>query len=411
VKRTLLAVFAVALGVRLAYVALEGRGERERVLDAEDYHQYAVGLVEKGEYVNASGDRAWRMPGYPLALAAQYATIGRSPLATQFGQCLLGALTCVLLAALAARWSSPPWPLAAGLLAAFSVDLVRPCARLLTEGPAAFFLTLTLWLLVDDRALKTRRAALAGLAAAAAYLLRPELGPWAVLAALHAGWRSKTRRAAAMLAAPLIVALAWGARNTLVLGRSVTTTTAGSFNLYGWGVPRTVEERLSGPRWERAPEFAPETVRQDFYSTRVRRYFLMDGQAGNIVKALSVNLAVLYYPFDPALDPTFLFLAPFVLLGLWATREDGRRRLLTLTLAYLTAVYMLAGVMIPRHRQTYAGVLVLLAVAGLERLYTRLHRCAFAAAAGGWATLCAAAWAFAPWLRSVVLALRDRVLS
>lgn len=410
-RKTSLVVFGVALAVRLAYVAAASKGADERLGDALDYHDYAVSLVEKHEYRNADGDRASRMPGYPLALAAQYAAVGRSPLATQLWQSLLGALTCVLVAALAARWSPPPWPLAAGLLAAVSLDLVRPCARLLTEAPAAFFLTLTLWLMADDRLLKTRRAALAGAAAAAAFLLRPELGPWAALAAVHAGWRSRSRCAAALLAAPLAVVLVWGARNALVLGRPVTTTTVGAFNLYGWGIPRTIEERLGGPRWERAPAGTPEIARSEFYATRTRTFFLMEGKAGTIAKALAVNLAALYYPFDPALDPTFLFLAPLALLGAWAAFKDGRTRLLTFTAAYFTALYMLVGVLIPRHRETYGGMLVLLALIGLERLDARLGRRGFAFAAGGWAAVCAAAWACAPWLRSAALGLRDALLT
>ena len=277
----------------------------------------------------------------------------------------------MLVAALAARWSPPPWPLAAGLIAAVSADLVRPCARLLTEAPTAFFLTLTLWLLADDRLLKARRAALAGAAAAAAFLLRPELGPWAVLAAAHAGWRSRSRCAAALLAAPLAVALAWGARNALVLGRPVTMTTTGAFDLYGCGIPRTIEERLGGPRWERAPEGTPEIARSEFYATRARIYFLMEGKGGTLAKALAVNLAALYHPFDPAPDPIFLFLAPLALLGAWAAFKDGRTRLLTFTAAYFTALYMFVGVLVPRHRETYAGVLVLLALIGLERLAAR----------------------------------------
>jgi hypothetical protein len=411
VKRTLLAVFAAALAVRLVCVFATGRGEAERAADALDYHQYAVALATEGAYRNALGDRASRMPGYPLLLAAQYKTIGRSPLAVQLWQCLLGALTCVLIAALAARWSPPPWPLAAGLLAAVCWDLVEPCARLLTEAPAAFFLILTLWLLSDDRTLKTGRALLAGLAAAAALLLRPELGPWALLAAGHAGWRARWRAGAAVLAAPALAVALWGARNAAVLGRPVLTTTAGAFNLYGWGIPRTIEERLGGPRWERAPADAGELAASDFYAARAKRYFLMEGQAGSILKAAALDVAFLYYPFSPGLDPTFVFLAPLVLLGLWAVRRDGRRRLLIWTVAYLTAVYTVAGVMIPRHRMTYAGVLVLLAVAGLEAARERLPRRAFAAAAGGWAAACLAAWAAAPWLRAGVLALRNRLLS
>lgn len=367
-------------------------------------------MLATGRYENLEGERASRMPGYPLLLAAQYAVLGRSPLLTQVLQCLLGALTCVLVVALAARWSPPPWPLAAGLLAALSWDMIEPCARLLTEAPAALCLTLTLWLLADDRALKPRRAALAGLPAAAAFLLRPECGPWAILAALYIARRARPAVGAAFLAATLLAAGAWGARNARALGRPVLTTTAGAFNLYGWGAARTVEERLGGPHWDHAPAQAAELARMDFYAAKTREFFTST-RPTTVLKALSLNLALLYYPFSPALDPTFVFLAPFALLGLWAVRGDPRRRPLGLTLAYFSAVYCLAGVMIPRHRESYAPLTVLLAVSGLEWARARARPRAFAAAVAAWGAACLAAWAAAPWLRAAALSVRDRVLS
>jgi hypothetical protein len=409
--RSLAAVFLVALAVRLIYVGVSGKGAAERAGDAADYHAYAASLVDRGDYVNAEGLRASRMPGYPLMLAAQYAVLGRSPIMTQLWQCLLGALTCILIAALVGRTSPAPWPLVAGLFAAFCFDLIEPCARLLTEAPAAFFATLTLWLISEDRALGAPRAAWAGAAAGAAFLCRPELGPWAALVAFHAGWRSRWSRGALVLAGPLIAAALWAGRNAVALGAPVATTTAGAFNLYGWGIPRTLEERFSAPPWERAPASMPELAAREFYAARTRRFFLMEGKAGAIVKAAAFNAAALYYPFSPGLDATFVFLSPLAAFGLFAAARDGRRRLLGLSLAYATGVYAVAGVMIPRHRETFAGIIVVLAAAGLEGLKARLRPRLFATFVGGWGAACAAAWALAPWLRGALLSLRDLFLS
>lgn len=393
--------------VRLAFIAADGRGEGERVGDARDYHVYAENLLDRGVYENDQGERASRMPGYPLLLAAQFAALGRAPALTQVLQAVLGALTCVLVFLLAGRWSAGRWPLAAGLLAAFSFDLVNPSARLLTEGPAAFFLTLTLWLLAEDRALRPPRAALAGASAGVLILLRPEFAPWTALMAALTGWRSRWSNAAAVLLVAGAFLLPWTLRNARTLGRPVVATTAGAFNAYGWGIPRTIEERLGGPRWERAPEGASELERADFYAERARRFFLMEGQSGLIAKALVLNLALLHWPFSPALDPTFVFLLPLWLLGLWTIRRDGRRRLLFWTMAYALPLYCAVGVMIPRHRESYAPVLILLAVAGWERLIARWGQ----APAAAWGATCAAAWALAPWLRGLALHLRDRLLS
>lgn len=389
---------------------MDGRGEGERVGDAADYHAYAESLLSTGRYENLEGERASRMPGYPVLLAAQYATLGRAPLVTQLVQCVLGALTCVLVVLLASRWSDPPWPLAAGLLAAFSLDLVAPCARLLTEATATLAVTAALWFVSQDKALTRRRAALAGLAAGAGFLLRPEVGPWTILLAAHAGWRSRWRNALILLTASAALVLPWAARNAAVLGRPVITTTAGPFNLYGWGVPRTIEERLGGPRWERAPEGSTEVARMDFYAERARHFFLMEGRAPAIAKAVALNLLLLFHPFS-ALPPTFLMLAPLAVLGLWVSRKDPWRRPLLWTLAYFSCVYAFAGVMIPRHRDILGAVLVLLAAEGLRRLHERLGAAAFARAAAAWGAAGLAVWAAEPALRAALRAARDRALS
>ncbi len=403
-------MFALALAARLAAVAWTGRGELERVGDAADYHAYAVSLLERGRYENALGDRASRMPGYPLLLAAQYATLGRSPLATEILQSVLGSATCVLVVLVAQSLSPASWPLAAGGLAALSWDMIEPCARLLTEAPAAFFLALAMFGLSRERELTARRAAWAGTAAAAAFLLRPEFLPWSVLAAVYAARRARTACGAAFLAATLAVGAVWAGRNAAVLGRPVVTTTAGSFNLYGWGAARTAEERLGGPRWERAPQSYGELARMDFYAGRARDFFER-APARLLAKALALNAAILYYPFSPALDPTLLFAAPFALLGLWTALREARARPAALTALYFTAVYSLAGVMIPRHREGFAPATILLAAVGLERLDERLGRRKFAVALSAWAAACLAAWAAAPVLRALALSVRDRALS
>lgn len=410
-RRELLGLFAAALAVRLAFIVYDGRGVAERAGDAQDYHSYAESLLDRGVYENEQGDKASRMPGYPLLLAAQFATLGRSPLTTQFLQALLGAGTCLLVFLLAGRFSTGYWPRVAAAFAVLSFDMVNPSARLLTEGPAAFFLTLTLWLISEDRALQAGHAALAGAAAGALILLRPEFAPWAAAVALLAGWRSRWSRAALFLAAIAALLLPWTARNLRTLGRPVTATTAGAFNIYGWGIPRTIEERLGGPAWERAPLAATELEKSDFYAERAKRFFLMEGAYGLALKAAALNLLLLHYPFSPALDPTFLFLLPLWLFGLWSARGDGRRRALLWTVAYVTPLYCVAGVMIPRHRETYAPVLILLAVAGLESLAGLWGARAAGRACAGWGAVCAAAWAAAPWLRGLVLGLRDRLLS
>jgi hypothetical protein len=401
----------VALIVRLALVVATSRGEGERVGDAADYHSYALSLAHDQTYHNADGDRATRMPGYPLMLAAQYKTLGQNPLITQIGQSVLGALTCVLVAAIVSFWWPAPWPLIAGLLASAYFDLIEPCARLLTEAPTTFFVMLTLWLILSPEKAPVRRISAAAVSASMACLLRPEFIPWIALVSAFVYFHLSFKKTALFASIALIGVIAWAARNTATLGRPIFTTTAGSFNFYGWGIPRTIEERQGSPKWERAPVGAKELERQDFYAQRSRLFFRENWKAVSTIKAVITNALILYYPFSPALDASFIFVFPLAIIGLAARRRNASDRILWGTCAYLTAVYCVAGVMIPRHRQTYSGIIIIFGVAGLRFLASKMPRQRFLALTALWALLCTGAWCVAPRLRQMILTTVGRSLS
>lgn len=403
IKRAAWAVFAAALAVRLAYVAGWGHGPAELAGDALDYHSYAVHLLDRGVYENADGLLAWRMPGYPLFLAAVYSIFGRSVLAVQLVQSIVGAGTCVLVFLVAADWLGSGWALAAGLSAAFYYDLFSSSARLLTECPTTFLITLSLYLLGK------RRAFGAGLVAGAAYLFRSEAAPFALLLAgfaFHGRPRGprRWRAPAALLLGAALCVLPWALRNRAALGRAVLSSTAGSFNVYAWGLPKTVNERLGGLKdMYHHPKALGELEISDAYA-KAARDFYHAASPGVLLRALAVNLAVFYYPFLPEYDPTFVFFLPFALWGAWLGRRDLRRQPWIAWVVYLTLLHMAVAVMGSRHRQKLAGALILLAFSAIKEsrgvLGTRASRNALAA----WAGLDLAVWGIAPWVRGVVLA-------
>ena len=74
------AVFIAALAVRLLYAFTWG-GEHHRNVagDAAEYQTYAVNLLDRGVYENALGERASRMPGYPLLAGSTRPSAGPRP--------------------------------------------------------------------------------------------------------------------------------------------------------------------------------------------------------------------------------------------------------------------------------------------------------------------------------------------
>src|SRR5205814_9519480 len=77
----------------------------------------------------AAGDFTWPVspphgPGYPYFLGALLAATGGSVLAARIVQALLGALTCVLVARVGARWFGERAGLAAGIVLALYAPLI-----------------------------------------------------------------------------------------------------------------------------------------------------------------------------------------------------------------------------------------------------------------------------------------------
>ena len=140
-----LSVLAAALAARLAYWRLQGT--IPLVGDALEYDAFARSLVETGRYLGPHGEAATRMPGYPLFLAALRFAFGGAPAIVIAAQCLLGALTCVVLVDLARRFVPEGWAVACGLTAAFYYDLIVPSAAPLSECLYSFFLVLSVWAL------------------------------------------------------------------------------------------------------------------------------------------------------------------------------------------------------------------------------------------------------------------------
>jgi hypothetical protein len=233
-------LLGVSLAVRLGYGLSRPADEAwiASLPDQAEYHAIAMSVLA-GEGFGFTDERfgqrvvAFRSPGYPLFVAA----MGGDVVAVRVAQAMVDTLS-VLGVWLLVRRLVPDRPVAAvvagGLMAVHPL-LIHFSSLLLTE-------TLTTALLVWGVYLLTYRSGRAVVAAAVvlgvAAMVRPSF--WAVAMVMLGGriltlpvpWLSRGAIGAACAGVMLAMVLPWAARNALVLGRPILTTTNSGITAY-----------------------------------------------------------------------------------------------------------------------------------------------------------------------------------
>lgn len=235
-----LAIAALALALRLLYV-FGAKVEQPIAGDANQYVLYAWNLVHDGTF-SASLPNAgpvvpdnMRGPGYPFVLAAAMRLCGHSDLALRevaggrfalvpvdaawmyavyAWQAFLGAMTVLLVIAIARRWLGRGAALGCGVLVALWPHLISFAGVLLSETVFGFVIALAMWLLVLLE--EHRRAWLAvctGLAFAVAWLVNPVIAVFPLLAAMALLLRGKSVVAIIVLASFAVAPAGWAWRN------------------------------------------------------------------------------------------------------------------------------------------------------------------------------------------------------
>lgn len=247
VLRALGLIAVVALGVRLAYVALQSAFS---FIDASFIAGDSVLYLELGRSIAAGqgmslggSPTAYVGPGYPVFVAAAM-KVGLDPLGIGLVQAVLGAGTAVFVALAARELAAPQqrtsWTVIAGLAAATYPHLVFWTGYVLTETLFVFLVTASLVaLLLAVRRESLTLAALAGVSAAAASLTRP---PFLAIAVVIAAWwillvlrQSSARRAILPLLFIIAAAVplaAWTVRNAALLDTPIVTTTESGHVFY-----------------------------------------------------------------------------------------------------------------------------------------------------------------------------------
>ena len=217
--------FAVRLAVAIGLSDLPLARMPE--LDSSQYPAWAGWI--------ADGNQAWPQPtiqgpGYPYFLAFLMWLTGGALAAVSVWQGALGALACVITAALGSRWFGTRAGLAAGLLQAVQGPLAFVETSLYCEGLLIFLILLSVYVFATRRATTVGLVA-AGLLLGAAAIVRATalvlLPAYLTVLALESpSWRFRLRRGAALAAGTACLVVLVAAKNA--------SEPSGSFQLQGF---------------------------------------------------------------------------------------------------------------------------------------------------------------------------------
>ncbi len=270
-----LVIFAAALALRLAYTfSIRGTYFFQHLqVNAERYHDWALAILRGA---GAPRPPFEQPPGYPYIVALVYAVAGAQPLAVVLVQAVLGAATCVLIAAATAAVFGRRAAIAAGALGAAYGPFIYFGGELL---PETLFVLLAAAAVAAALSASPRRWLLSGCLWAATLLVRSNAVlafPLALLDARLRGGAAALRRAAA----PLVVAIAgFALLNIFAGGSPVALTTSGGLNLWLGNNPHAdgVNPFVYGPLepvadWVRSQ--AKSAVEADgLFRARARRFW------------------------------------------------------------------------------------------------------------------------------------------
>jgi len=398
-RYSLPAIFVCALLLRVLYV---GVALEKLPPDTDAYLAIASNLASGGGYnLEAGQPTAFRPPGYPLFLAF-WKLLAPSPWAPLYLQAVLGASVVFMAARMGRMLVGKVFGLFAAIAVAVDPFQIAACGEFMTECLQTFLVAGAFLLLL--RALRARyllRYVLAGLAAGAAGLTRPEFLvflPGAVSAVILWGRRGyKAAGVAALLAAGLLLPGLWGVRNSAALAgsegrraRVFTTTHGGYTHLLAYNEvfysevvagPYRTWPRASLESWQKDLDEATggmsEAERDRYYSRRAREFTAQHPPRAARVAVFEMGRFWAPFPHSAprnaalALGAFFLVLAGLAAAGIYV--GWGRSLLVPLIVYVLAAetlvhAYYWSNI---RMRVPFHPLLAVLAAAGVAALFGR----------------------------------------
>jgi 4-amino-4-deoxy-L-arabinose transferase-like glycosyltransferase len=410
-KSLLLLIFILAFSIRMGNILLTSQGPAEIHDDAVDYHWYAVNLINNKEYVDSFGDRATRMPGYPMFLAGVYYVFGQNVLAVQIVQSVLNAFACLLIFFAALRLTSKKWSLAAAITAALYFDFFTGSARILSESVYVFLLTffIFLWIKIENR--QWRHAFGLGALIGLSVLFRPESLFFGLAAGLFILSGKIFKRLAGALVFYLGIAAVlspWVIRNYVTLNAWVPLTSRAGASAYvglQWHM-----SRLGVLENEKFEPLSPSEVEDGHLHFEKAKTLYKKTSIRNILKSVTYNFSVFFYPFHPWFDWTLVFCSPFWLLGAYVSiKRRGPETILLIYMSTFMLAYIFFGATAARYREPLAPATLLFGAVGITYLESLLQRKKFLLLIYGWLAFNIVFYFLSPNIRRFLLVIRDNL--
>jgi 4-amino-4-deoxy-L-arabinose transferase-like glycosyltransferase len=224
----LLLIFALALGVRLAWISYANPSPSDGRFGDEVFYDHAAQALAEGKgYVGFFNQQTANWPpGYPLILAGVYKVVGHRVIAAKALNAVAGAATCLLVYVVGARVFSRRAGLIAALMMAFFPGQIYFSSLVLTESvfPAMLMLLVLLslmWIVERERPSAARLFVLGVLFGAAA-LTRNEAAVLIVpalilLKLVLPSWRRFARQGSFLVVGAVLAVMPWTVRNAIVM--------------------------------------------------------------------------------------------------------------------------------------------------------------------------------------------------
>lgn len=377
-------VCVLALAARLAAIPILGFGDPSRSADARAYHQLAVNLVQRHDYVTDADPPhrldvpyATRPPLTPWLLAAAYLVSGPSWRAGQLVMVVVGAAGCGPTFVLGCELFGLQIGLVAGLTAALYPFFVFLSAFPLTENLGiVLYVWLTILLLKVRERHRLRDALAAGIVLGVAALNKPTvLGAaplflgWILLTS-EGGVKQAVPLALLLLAATLATLAPWTVRNYLRLGAVFPVTTQTGAALYmanGFHAeyPISLLENGATGWYDRPGSGLPvdglSPFEADRKHARTALRFIRD-HPGKFVEQAFRRVRIFWrvYP-HPADELSWGIVEVLSAIGVFMTRRAWRRLIPVYLLILQTATIPILFPSVPRYRAPIEPFLIILA--------------------------------------------------
>ena len=312
-------VFVLALCVRVVIVTIGYAGGPQ---DTPEYDEIAHNLLAGRGFVASDWWHgfelsSWRAPFYPFFLAGVYGVFGYSHLAVRLCQCVIGALTAVLVMLLGRKLDARMAPICGGL-AIFYGPLAAISNEVMTETWFVLWGVLSVYWLVSGQVVG------GGIALGLAVLTRP-VGLFYVLAL---GIMGVVRKGAWWrrlwgVGIVFLVILPWTIRNYQVHRVWPVLSSQGGFivarsnaidpdwrKAHGWGVSRSFLEQIPGE------------IDRDRYWWREGLSFVLSKPV-RYLRLIAERCLRFWYFFHPSYNVWFMTVVPLFLYGYYRFWRTG----------------------------------------------------------------------------------------